>query len=129
MLILYFTLPPLRLRAHVETVEIGKRHRLAVWKFHHKSQLPAHGFDVGAQRRKKEITTLFEPGHSILRDMQGFGHALLREFMRLAQIAQGHFFVDKTRGLGRDFLLLIGGSPLITSSSFFAISASLSHLR
>jgi hypothetical protein len=92
--------------------EIEKRDGIAVGKLDGETKLAGHRLDVGAKRRKQEVAAFFDPRHPILRNVQGFGHALSRWSMSLAQVAQRHFFLDEPRRLRLDLALSFERRPL-----------------
>ena len=102
---------PTGLCARGQTVEICERDGLAVGKLDDDAQFTAHCLDIGAKRGQEEVATLLDARYAVLGNVQGFGHALLCQGMRFAQIAQRHLLFNESLRLRLDFALLIEGKP------------------
>ena len=100
----------------VESGYAGQGNRRTVRKLRHQVQLTTHRLDVSAERRQKQIATLFDAGHVFLVDPELLSYPSLCLISRLAKIPKGHLFGNQRSGQ------LLDSFPAIFRQSFYFFS-------
>jgi hypothetical protein len=77
-----------------------------VGEFSDEREISAHGLNGLAESGKQQIAALFKARNTVLGDSESLGHANLREFAGVPELAQSHFLRDQLSSASLDLFSL-----------------------